>query len=182
MTDLRDLIRTIPDYPKPGILFRDITTLLADAGGFRRVIASFTERYAGQRIDKVAGIEARGFILGGALAERLRTLPGREAIVARVRDNARRAAGLGVVEHHRARIPCALLTAEGLCAVYEVRPLACRAHTSTSLSVCARVFAGAASASEVPGEGWLRLAAAAIREGLGEGPGEELHTALAGAL
>lgn len=71
MTDLRSLIRTIPDYPKPGILFRDITTLLADANGFRRVIAAFTERYADQRIDKVAGIEARGFILGGALAERL---------------------------------------------------------------------------------------------------------------
>ena len=71
MTDIKSLIRTIPDYPKPGILFRDITTLLADGAGLRQVIASFASRYGGQRIDKVAGIEARGFILGGALAERL---------------------------------------------------------------------------------------------------------------
>jgi len=71
MTDLKRLIRTIPDYPKPGILFRDITTLLADGPGFRRVVTSFAERYADRKVDKVAGIEARGFILGGALAERL---------------------------------------------------------------------------------------------------------------
>jgi adenine phosphoribosyltransferase len=69
--DLKSLIRTIPDHPKPGILFRDITTLLANGPGLRQVIAAFASRYAGQRIDKVAGIEARGFILGGALAERL---------------------------------------------------------------------------------------------------------------
>jgi len=71
MTDLKSLIRTIPDYPKPGILFRDITTLLADGPGLRQVVGSFASRYADQRVDKVAGIEARGFILGGALAERL---------------------------------------------------------------------------------------------------------------
>ena len=69
--DLKRLIRTIPDYPKPGILFRDITTLLANGPGLRQLIAAFASRYADQRIDKVAGIEARGFILGGALAERL---------------------------------------------------------------------------------------------------------------
>lgn len=69
--DFKSLIRTIPDYPKPGILFRDITTLLADGPGFRQVIAAFASRYADHRVDKVAGVEARGFILGGALAERL---------------------------------------------------------------------------------------------------------------
>ena len=68
MTDLRELVRTIPGYPKPGILFRDITTLLGDADGFRRTIDLFAGRYAGRGIAKVAGIEARGFILGGALA------------------------------------------------------------------------------------------------------------------
>ena len=71
MTDLKRLIRTIPDYPKPGILFRDITTLLADGPGLRETIAILAERYRDRRIAKVAGIEARGFILGGALAERL---------------------------------------------------------------------------------------------------------------
>lgn len=71
MTDLKSLIRTIPDYPKPGILFRDITTLLADGPGLRQVIGAFASRYAERGVAKVAGIEARGFILGGALAERL---------------------------------------------------------------------------------------------------------------
>lgn len=69
--DLAALIRTIPDYPKPGILFRDITTLLGHRDGFRAVIDKLAARYAGARIRKVAGIEARGFILGGALADRL---------------------------------------------------------------------------------------------------------------
>jgi len=69
--DLKSLVRTIPDYPKPGILFRDITTLLASGPGLRQAIGAFSSRYADLRIDKVAGIEARGFILGGALAERL---------------------------------------------------------------------------------------------------------------
>lgn len=71
MSELRDLVRSIPDYPKPGILFRDITTLLADPGGFQRTVHAFVERYRGQRITKVAGIEARGFIIGGAIAHRL---------------------------------------------------------------------------------------------------------------
>jgi adenine phosphoribosyltransferase len=65
---LRELIRSIPDYPKPGILFRDITTLLGDADGLRETVAAFVERHRDSRISKVAGVEARGFILGGALA------------------------------------------------------------------------------------------------------------------
>ena len=64
-------IRTIPDYPKPGIMFRDITTLLNDPVGFRKTVDELVQPYAGQRIDKVAGIEARGFILGGAVAHQL---------------------------------------------------------------------------------------------------------------
>ena len=69
--DLRSIIRTIPDYPKPGIMFRDVTTLLADARGFRRAIDELVQPLAGAKIDKVAGIEARGFILGGAIAHQL---------------------------------------------------------------------------------------------------------------
>ncbi len=69
--DLRTIIRTIPDYPKPGVMFRDVTTLLADARGFRRVIDELVQPLAGAKIDKVAGIEARGFILGGAIAHQL---------------------------------------------------------------------------------------------------------------
>jgi adenine phosphoribosyltransferase len=57
-------IRTIPDYPKPGILFRDITTMLGDARAFRRAVDELVHPYAGTRVDKIAGIEARGFILG----------------------------------------------------------------------------------------------------------------------
>ena len=64
-------IRTIPDYPKPGILFRDITTLLGDARAFRRAVDELVQPYVGQGIAKVAGIEARGFILGGAMAHQL---------------------------------------------------------------------------------------------------------------
>jgi adenine phosphoribosyltransferase len=69
--DLRDCIRSIPDYPKPGIVFRDITTLLGDARAFRRAVDELVHPWAGTKIDKVAGIEARGFILGGALAHQL---------------------------------------------------------------------------------------------------------------
>ncbi|CAM5770581.1 adenine phosphoribosyltransferase [Labrys miyagiensis] len=68
---LKDAIRTIPDYPKPGVEFRDITTLLGDAWAFRRAIDELVQPWAGAKIDKVAGIEARGFILGGALAHQL---------------------------------------------------------------------------------------------------------------
>ena len=69
--DLRRAIRTIPDYPKPGILFRDITTLLGDARAFRRAVDALVQPWAGAKIDKVAGMEARGFILGGAVAHQL---------------------------------------------------------------------------------------------------------------
>ena len=71
MYDIKQVIRTIPDYPKPGIMFRDITTLLQDARGFRRTVDELVQPYAGVQIDKVAGIEARGFILGGAIAHQL---------------------------------------------------------------------------------------------------------------
>ena len=69
--DLRTSIRTIPDYPKPGIMFRDITTLLGDARAFRRAVDELVQPWAGMKIDKVAGIEARGFILGGAVAHQV---------------------------------------------------------------------------------------------------------------
>src|SRR5437762_12489144 len=69
--DLRDSIRTIPDYPKPGIMFRDITTLLGNARAFRRAVDEMVQPWAGMKIDKVAGIEARGFILGGAVAHQV---------------------------------------------------------------------------------------------------------------
>lgn len=71
MLDLKDAIRTIPDYPKPGIMFRDITTLLGNACAFRRTVDELVQPYAGLKIDKIAGIEARGFILGGAVAHQL---------------------------------------------------------------------------------------------------------------
>ncbi|HSV95432.1 MAG TPA: adenine phosphoribosyltransferase [Spirochaetota bacterium] len=68
---IKSKIRTIPDFPKKGIMFRDITTLLKDAEGLREVIDSFVERYREMPIDVVVGLEARGFILGGAVAYRL---------------------------------------------------------------------------------------------------------------
>jgi adenine phosphoribosyltransferase len=69
--DLTAAIRTIPDYPKAGIMFRDITTLLGDAPAFRRAVDELVQPFAGRKIDKIAGIEARGFILGGAVAHQL---------------------------------------------------------------------------------------------------------------
>jgi adenine phosphoribosyltransferase len=69
--DLKKLIRTIPDYPKPGIMFRDVTTLLGDAQGLKAAVAAMAEPYRRRPVDAVAGIEARGFILGGAVADRL---------------------------------------------------------------------------------------------------------------
>ena len=69
--DYKKAIRTIPDYPKKGIMFRDITTLLGNPQAFRRAVDELVQPYAGLRIDKVAGIEARGFILGGAVAHQL---------------------------------------------------------------------------------------------------------------
>lgn len=69
--DLRSAIRNIPDYPKKGIMFRDITTLLGNARAFRRAVDELVHPWAGSKIDKVAGIEARGFILGGAVAHQV---------------------------------------------------------------------------------------------------------------
>ena len=69
--DLKTAIRTIPDYPKPGIMFRDITTLLGDPRAFRQAVDELVQPFAGKKIDKIAGIEARGFILGGAVAHQL---------------------------------------------------------------------------------------------------------------
>jgi len=69
--DLKNLIRTIPDYPKPGIQFRDITTLLEDASGFQQTIRELVDPLRDVEITRVAGIEARGFILGGAIAQQL---------------------------------------------------------------------------------------------------------------
>lgn len=69
--DLKDAIRTVPDYPKPGVMFRDITTLLGNPRALRMAIDLLVEPYVGAGIDKVAGIEARGFVLGGAVAHQL---------------------------------------------------------------------------------------------------------------
>ena len=69
--DLKASIRTIADYPKPGIQFRDITTLLGNARAFRRAVDELVQPWAGSKIDKVAGVEARGFILGGAVAHQV---------------------------------------------------------------------------------------------------------------
>jgi adenine phosphoribosyltransferase len=68
MENLKALIREIPDYPKPGILFYDLTTLLKDKKGFHALVTQLCEHYGGKKIDLVAGIEARGFIFGPALA------------------------------------------------------------------------------------------------------------------
>jgi adenine phosphoribosyltransferase len=73
MKTVKDYVRTIVDFPHEGILFRDVTTLFADARGFRMAIDQLLTPYAGMRIDKVAGLEARGFILGGAVAHQLST-------------------------------------------------------------------------------------------------------------
>jgi adenine phosphoribosyltransferase len=72
MDDLKKLIREIPDYPKPGILFYDLTTLLKDPGGFHALVDKLCEHYNGKKVDIVAGIEARGFIFAPALAYRLK--------------------------------------------------------------------------------------------------------------
>ncbi|WP_022707712.1 MULTISPECIES: adenine phosphoribosyltransferase [Paracoccus] len=70
---VKDYIRSIHDFPKEGIIFRDVTTLFADARGFRMAVDQILHGYAGDRIDKVVGLEARGFILGGAVAHQLST-------------------------------------------------------------------------------------------------------------
>lgn len=70
--DIKSLIRTIPDFPKPGVMFRDITTLLKHTEGFRNTIDQLAGKYSGVKIDKIAGIESRGFIIGAALAYQLK--------------------------------------------------------------------------------------------------------------
>ena len=70
-TNVKDYIRTIADFPHEGIMFRDVTTLFADPRGFRIAVDQMLHPYAGLRIDKVVGLEARGFILGGAMAHQL---------------------------------------------------------------------------------------------------------------
>ena len=69
--DYKALIREVPDFPKPGILFYDITTLLKNGRAFRAVLNELTARYRGKKIGKIVGIESRGFILGGPLADRI---------------------------------------------------------------------------------------------------------------
>lgn len=71
MNDLKEIIRDVPDFPKKGIIFKDITTLLGDAKSFQRMVDLLAHRYIGQHIDKVVGVEARGFIIGAALAYKL---------------------------------------------------------------------------------------------------------------
>jgi adenine phosphoribosyltransferase len=71
MEDLKSIIRNIPDFPKKGIIFKDITTLLADAKSYQRMVDLLSHRYVGEKIDKVVGVEARGFIIGAALAYKL---------------------------------------------------------------------------------------------------------------
>lgn len=71
MDELKNIIRDIPDFPKKGIIFKDITTLLADAASYQRMVDLLSHRYIGKKIDKVVGVEARGFIIGAALAYKL---------------------------------------------------------------------------------------------------------------
>src|SRR5580692_7996235 len=71
MNHLKEMIREIPDYPKPGILFYDLTTLLQNPAGFHSLVDSLCNRYVGKKVDAVVGIEARGFIFALALAFRL---------------------------------------------------------------------------------------------------------------
>ena len=73
MDQLKQIIRDIPDFPQKGIVFKDITTLLADAKSFHRMVDLLAHRYIGEKIDQIVGIEARGFILGSALAYKLGT-------------------------------------------------------------------------------------------------------------
>ena len=73
MKTVKDYIRTIANFPQEGILFRDVTTLFSDPSGFRMAVDQMLNPFAGQHIDKVVGLEARGFILGGAIAHQLAT-------------------------------------------------------------------------------------------------------------
>ncbi len=69
--EVKDFVRTIPDFPKPGILFRDVTTLFMDARGLRMAVDQLLHPYSGEKIDKVAALEARGFVIGGAIAHQI---------------------------------------------------------------------------------------------------------------
>ena len=71
MQELKDIIRDVTDFPKKGIVFKDITTLLGDAKSYQQMIDLMSHRYIGKKIDKVVGVEARGFIIGAALAYKL---------------------------------------------------------------------------------------------------------------
>ena len=71
MEDLKSKVRSLPGVPHEGVVFRDVTTLFRDSRGFRKTVDEMVQPFAGQRIDRVAGIEARGFILGGAIAHQL---------------------------------------------------------------------------------------------------------------
>ena len=71
LREIREAIRTIPDYPRPGVMFRDITTLLGNAQVFHRVVEELVRPWRNEHVDRIAGIEARGFILGGAIAHQL---------------------------------------------------------------------------------------------------------------
>ena len=71
MSSIKDLIRTIPDFPIPGIMFRDVTSLFDNAKGFGECIEKLVEPYRSTKIDKIIGLEARGFIIGGAIAREL---------------------------------------------------------------------------------------------------------------
>ena len=69
--EVKDFVRTIPDFPKPGIQFRDVTTLFMDARGLRMAVDQLLHPYSGEKIDKVAALEARGFVIGGAIAHQI---------------------------------------------------------------------------------------------------------------
>ena len=71
MDELKNIIRDVPDFPKKGIIFKDITTLLSDGRSFHRMVDLIAHRYVGEKIDKIVGVEARGFVLGSALAYKL---------------------------------------------------------------------------------------------------------------
>lgn len=71
MDELKNIIRDVPDFPKKGILFKDITTLLSDGRSFHRMVDLIAHRYVGQHIDQIVGVEARGFVLGSAMAYKL---------------------------------------------------------------------------------------------------------------
>ncbi len=73
MSDLKALVRSIPDYPKPGIIFRDVTTLFATPAGMRGIVEAMCAPFTGEKFDCIAGIDARGFILGGAMAVQMGT-------------------------------------------------------------------------------------------------------------